>query len=124
MIDRHLPLLASQVSGLRGRPHPGRRIASADGPDGRCPPSTPGRGTPSIKGRKPIAVVRTVYRPLSHAYHIAGRFLHGYARDGKLHVPKHYVRSLYVDQTPDNDLSRDVGQGFGVRARRAPWPTP
>ena len=61
---------------------------------------------PSREGRKPIAVVCTVYRPMSHAYHIAGRFVQGYARDGAFHVPKHYVRTLYVDQVPDNDLSR------------------
>jgi hypothetical protein len=70
-------------------------------------------------GRKPLAVVTTVYRPLSHAYHIAGRFLHGYPRGGKLHVPAHYVHSMYVDQTPDNDLSRDLGRDFGVRVTRS-----
>jgi hypothetical protein len=59
-----------------------------------------------------------VYRPLSHAYHIAGRFLYGYARGGQLHVPKHYVHSLYVDQTPENDLSEDVARKFGVRVTR------
>ena len=59
----------------------------------------------SVKGRKPIAVLTTVYRALSHSYHIAGRFIHGYARGDKLHVPKHYVASLFVDQVPENDLS-------------------
>src|SRR5262245_21366744 len=59
-------------------------------------PSRP--GLPSTQGRKPLAVVTTVYRPLSHAFHIAGRFLHGYALAGKHHVPKHYVHSLFVAQ--------------------------
>jgi hypothetical protein len=79
--------------------------------------SRPGR--PSTEGRKPVAVVTTVYRPLSHAYHIAGRFLHGYQRAGQLHVPKHYVHSLYVDQAPDNDLSRELGREFGIRVCRS-----
>ena len=35
-------------------------------------------GKPTREGRKPLAVIATVYRPLSHAYHIAGRFLDGY----------------------------------------------
>lgn len=74
---------------------------------------------PSKDDRKPIAVITTVYRPLSHAYHIAGRFLHGYVRDGQLHTPKHFVRSLYVDQTPDNDLSREIGREFDVRVTRS-----
>jgi hypothetical protein len=70
------------------------------------------------EGRKPIAVVTTVYRPLSHAYHIAGRFIRGYTRDGRFHVPGQYVSSLYVDQVPDNDQSREVGREFNVRLAR------
>jgi hypothetical protein len=73
---------------------------------------------PSNKGRKPLAVLTTVYRPLSHAYHIAGRFLIGYPRGGQLHVPQHYIHSMYVDQTPENDLADDVARKFGVRVRR------
>jgi hypothetical protein len=73
----------------------------------------------SIKGRKPLAVITTVYRPLSHSYHIAGRFIHGYARAGKLHVPKQHVHSLFVHQTPDNDLSRDVAKENGVKVTRS-----
>ena len=73
---------------------------------------------PEVKGRKPLAVLTTVYRPLSHSYHIAGRFLHGYIRHGEQHLPKHYIHSLYVDQTPDNDLSKDVARDFGVRIAR------
>jgi hypothetical protein len=73
---------------------------------------------PGTDGRKPIAVVCTVYRPLSHAYHIAGRFLHGYPRDGQLHLPKQYVRSVCVDQAPENDLSRDLAREFDFQATR------
>jgi hypothetical protein len=76
-------------------------------------------GKLSIKGRKPLAVITTVYRPLSHSYHIGGRFIHGYARGGKLHVPKQYVHSLFVHQTPDNDLSRDAGKDHGVKVTRS-----
>jgi hypothetical protein len=92
--------------------------AQTSGPEGSLPLSRTRPTKPSTKGRKPLAVLSTVYRPLSHAYHIAGRFLFGYARGGQLHVPKHYVRSLYVDQTPENDLSREVARGFGVRVTR------
>src|SRR5438105_1560468 len=79
--------------------------------------SRPGR--PSLEGRKPIAVIATVYRPLSHAYHIVGRFLHGYTRGGQPHVPKQFVHTLFVDQTPDNDLSRELGREFGFRVCRS-----
>src|SRR5262249_47779459 len=70
---------------------------------------------PTKDGRKPIAVLTTVYRPMSHAYHIAGRFIHGYTKGGKFHVPKHYVGTLFVDQKPENDLSRELGRDFGVK---------
>lgn len=73
----------------------------------------------SNQGRKPIAVITTVYRPLSHAYHLAGRFLYGYARDGKHHVPGFHVASLCVDQTPDTDLSRDLAREHGFRLTRS-----
>jgi hypothetical protein len=73
----------------------------------------------SLAGRKPLAVLTTVYRPLSHSYHIAGRFVHGYARGGKLHVPKHFIHSLFVHQTPENDLSRDLAKRFGVKVTRS-----
>lgn len=74
---------------------------------------------PTVDGRKPIAAITTVYRPMSHSYHIAGRFIKGYARGGRYHLPRHYVRSLYVDQVPDNDLSREVGREYGVQIARS-----
>lgn len=67
----------------------------------------------SNQGRKPIAVVCSVYRPLSHAYHLVGRFLHGYRVAGQLHTPGIYVRSMFVDQLPENDLSRELARKFG-----------
>src|SRR5579862_3329650 len=98
-------------------------IASASSGEARAEapaaPGRPGGGKPSTEGRKPLAVLTTVYRPLSHSYHIAGRFLYGYTLAGKRHVPKHYVQSLYVDQKPDNDLSEDVAKDFGVRVTRS-----
>jgi hypothetical protein len=73
----------------------------------------------STEGRKPIATVCTVYRPMSHAYHIAGRFILGYTLHGQFHVPRHYVRSLYVDQVPSNDLSRETCRGHGIHLARS-----
>jgi hypothetical protein len=77
-----------------------------------------GQAKAGLEGRAPIAVIATVYRPLSDAYHLVGRFLHGYTRDGRHHVPKQYVASLYVDQTPDNDLSREISKDHGIRSAR------
>jgi hypothetical protein len=74
---------------------------------------------PSTDGRKPIAVIATVYRPMSHAYHIANRFLFGYQSGAGMHVPRHYLASMYVDQTPENDLSTELAKDFGVRVTRS-----
>jgi hypothetical protein len=96
----------------------GAGTGQAEGAEGKPPLSYTRPARLSVKGRKPLAVICTVYRPLSHAYHIAGRFIHGYARGGELHVPKQYIHSIYVDQTPDNDLSREIGREFGIRVTR------
>jgi hypothetical protein len=74
----------------------------------------------SSSGRKPIAILTTVYRPMSDSFHIAARFLHGYAKDGSFHVPDFFVRGVAVDQTPDNDLSRGLAREFGFRWSRNP----
>jgi len=97
-----------------GLPHPG---AARDAATPGAVHTRPAR--PATDGRKPIAVVCTVYRPMAHAYHIAGRFLHGYTRNGQLHLPKHYIRALSVDQTPENDLARELAREFDFQATRS-----
>ena len=67
---------------------------------------------------KSIAVVTTVYCYLSHAYHIAGRFLDGYLKGGEHHFPDFGIASVYVDQFPENDLSRDLAKEHGFRLSR------
>jgi hypothetical protein len=86
---------------------------TTDQPAGPSQRTMPAR--PSNDGRKPIAVVCTVYRSMSHAYHIAGRFIHGYYRNGRFHVPGQFVSSMHVDQFPTNDLAQDIARDFGIR---------
>src|SRR5258707_7735586 len=50
------------------------------------------------KPRRRIAVVTTAYHYLSHAYHICGRLLHGYLRDGRVHHPDYAIAVMFVDQ--------------------------
>ncbi|MBI3468360.1 MAG: hypothetical protein HY000_35615 [Planctomycetes bacterium] len=50
---------------------------------------------------------------MSHAQHMGDRFLVGYPMNGKWHRPGLDMVSLYVDQTPDGDLSRDRAREFG-----------
>lgn len=63
--------------------------------------------------RQRLAVVTTVWRHKSHSWHMAERFLHGYPLRGKWHHPDIEVVSAYVDQVPENDLSRDRAKEFG-----------
>ena len=62
---------------------------------------------------KRIAVIATVYRYLSHAQHLADRFLVGYPHDGQWHRPEMKVVSLYVDQKPPEDQSAERAREFG-----------
>ncbi len=64
---------------------------------------------------KQIAVITTVYRYLSHAQHMADRFLVGYPHNGGWHRPDMKVVSLYIDQKPADDLSASRAQEFGFR---------
>src|SRR5579884_869400 len=66
------------------------------------PPPRPDRPT------KKLAVVTTAYFYLSHAYHVCGRFLYGYLRDGKMHYPDFGIAGMHVEQQKDNDLSREL----------------
>jgi hypothetical protein len=74
-----------------------------------------GRLKPELQPRKRLAVVTTVWRYKSHAWHMAERFLHGYPRDGKWYRPPIDVVSAYVDQQPDGDLSKSRAAEFGFK---------
>ena len=63
--------------------------------------------------RKRLAVVTTEWRYHSHAWHMGERFLVGYPINGRWHRPPLDVVAAYVDQQPENDLSRSRSQEFG-----------
>jgi hypothetical protein len=74
-----------------------------------------GEGTRSARPK--IAAITTAYHYLSHAYHIVGRFLDGFdLHTGQgLHQPDFDVASLFIEQTPANDLGRDKARRHDVR---------
>jgi hypothetical protein len=61
---------------------------------------------------KKVAGVVTVYTHWSHADVILGKLLEGYLHDGK-EKPDLELVSLYVDQFPDKDMSRDLAKKHG-----------
>src|SRR5262245_43452113 len=76
------------------------------------PQPTPRSRPPARTGkpRRRLAVVTTAYYYLSHAYHICGRFLHGYLRGGRYHFPDWAIAGMHVAQQPKGDLSRELAK--------------
>jgi hypothetical protein len=70
---------------------------------------------PRHSERKRIALIGTIIRKYSHAQHFVDRFLEGYGWQGQWHRPQVDLVSLYVDQFPTGDLSRDREKRFGAR---------
>ena len=52
---------------------------------------------------------------MSHAQHFIDRFLEGYGWQGRHHRPPMDLVSLYVDQFPERDLSRDRAERYNVK---------
>lgn len=61
----------------------------------------------------PVAGIATVYRHNSHADVILGKILEGYNQKGGP-GPALKLVSLYIDQFPEGDLSRDLSRKYGV----------
>jgi hypothetical protein len=90
------------------------------GRTGPVQPEYQGRANPDpAAGSRPrIAALVSVYTYLSHAYHIVGRFLDGFAvHDGHgLHKPPFELASLFIEQIPEaTDLGRAKARRHGVR---------
>jgi hypothetical protein len=69
----------------------------------------------AARPRRKMAIVTTVWRYRSHAWHMGERFLVGYPLRGQWHRPDLEVVSAYVDQKPEGDLSRQRAEEFGFR---------
>lgn len=70
-----------------------------------------------------VAAVNSVFRLRSHAYHIVGRFVHGYLRNGFHHQPPFRVVRMYDDQSPDNDLGPEFCRRHDIELCRTPEET-
>ncbi|HVX60048.1 MAG TPA: hypothetical protein VHC19_05600, partial [Pirellulales bacterium] len=81
------------------------------------------RSQPPVRPDKPakkLAVVTTTYYYLSHAYHICGRFLHGYLRQGRMHYPDFGIAGMYVAQQGPRDLSRSLAKSHAFKLHPSP----
>ncbi|MFL5340191.1 MAG: hypothetical protein ACJ8F7_08560, partial [Gemmataceae bacterium] len=81
------------------------------------------RSTPPPRSKPPakkLAVVTTAYHCLSHAFHVCGRFLNGYLRDGGYHYPDFGIVGMHVEQQKANDLSRELAAKHAFRLFDSP----
>jgi hypothetical protein len=73
--------------------------------------------TPLLAQKRPprVAAIVTEYRHWSHADVIVGRLLGGNSANGQWTAPRTKVVSLFTDQVPANDMSRDLAARHGFR---------
>jgi len=61
-----------------------------------------------------VAAINSIFRLRSHAYHIVGRMVIGFQKDGVHHQPNLQVVRMMNDQTPRDDLSPPFCQRHGI----------
>lgn len=61
-----------------------------------------------------VAAINSIYRLRSHAYHIAGRFIHGYTINGMHHQPPFQLVRMFDHQQPADDLGPEVCKKQGI----------
>lgn len=68
----------------------------------------------TLKLKPRVVAINSVYRLRSHAYHIAGRFVHGYTRNGFHHQPPFELVRMWNHQQPVGDLGPSVCEQHGI----------
>lgn len=63
---------------------------------------------------KQIAAIATAFRYRSHAHGIVGRWLDGFDLDGMSDRPESQLVSVFIEQTPKNDIGRAMCDKHGV----------
>jgi hypothetical protein len=77
-------------------------------------PWLPLRADEAKPKRPRVAAINSIYRLRSHAYHIAGRFIHGYTINGLHHQPPFQLVRMFNHQQPADDLGPEVCKKHGI----------
>jgi len=74
------------------------------------------KAPPPVPAQRPLrlAAINSIYRLRSHAYHICGRFLLGYQRDGFHHQPPFQLVRMFNHQHPKGDMEQEISARHGV----------
>lgn len=70
--------------------------------------------SPNPRKPKRIAAILTEYRPNSHADVIVGKYLEGFNQDQNPPYPQSKIVSMFTEQVPENDMSRDMAAKYNV----------
>ncbi len=81
---------------------------------GADPPINIDPPEPVLRRMPRVVAINSVYRLRSHAYHIAGRFIHGYTRNGFHHQPPFELVRMWNHQQPVGDLGPSVCEQHGI----------
>ena len=63
---------------------------------------------------KRIAAIITEYRPNSHADVVVGKYLEGYNQDDQPPYPRSKIVSMFTEQVPKADMSRERAKKYHV----------
>lgn len=63
---------------------------------------------------KKIAAIVTEYRPHSHADVIVGKYLEGFNQDDRPPYPRSKIVSLFTEQVPQRDMSRERAKKYNI----------
>lgn len=69
---------------------------------------------------KRVAMINSIYRFRSHAYHLGRRILHGYHREAVHHQPALKLVRMFNDQYPADDMSRAEAPRYGYEVVKTP----
>ncbi len=69
---------------------------------------------PAVQRPQRVAAVNSIFRLRSHAYHIEGRMVFGFQKDGIHHQPNLQIVRMYDDQAPADDLGPSFCQRHGI----------
>jgi hypothetical protein len=67
-----------------------------------------------------VAAINSIFRLRSHAYHILGRMVYGFQKDGLHHQPNLQVVRMYNDQSPQDDLGPAFCRQQGIELAKTP----
>ena len=76
--------------------------------------STALRDESSAAAPEKIAAIMTEYRPHSHADVIVGKYLEGFNQDEQPPYPRSKIVSMFTEQVPKQDMSRERAKKYNV----------